>query len=212
MANDPRDLKTNRVEALCDGVFAIAMTLLILGITVPSAVNVPAAQLPAALRTIAPQILVYVISFANLGVLWIGQQNQYRFIVRVDRWFLWINIGYLLLISFMPLSTALLGHYPLGRPALIIYGVNVIVATLVLALHWDYATRSHRLTNESLSPILLRKAHGRLFAFAAAYGIAVLVSLAAPLAGLTLFLAAPLLNILPLSVERQLRAKESSKS
>lgn len=195
------DLKTNRVEALSDGVFAIAMTLLILGITVPSAATVPAEQLPVTLRAIAPQILVYVISFANLGVLWIGQQNQYRFIVRVDRWFLWINIGYLLLISFVPLSTALLGHYPLSRPALIIYGVNVIVATLVLALHWDYATRNHRLTNESLSPLLLRRAHGRLFAFATAYATAVLLSLAVPLAGLALFLAAPFLNILPLGLD-----------
>ena len=90
---------------------------------------------------------MYVISFINLGVLWVGQHNQYHFISeptagfsRADRWFLWINIGYLLLVSFMPLSTALLGHYPLNRLALFVYGANLLTATLVLALHWHYAT------------------------------------------------------------------------
>lgn len=150
------DLKTNRVEALSDGVFAIAMTILVLNIAVPTAATVSAEQLPTALRQITPQVLVYIISFINLGVLWVGQHNQDHFIVRVDRWFLWINIGYLLLISFMPLSTALLGHYPLNRVALIVYGVNLIAATLMLALHWDYATRGGRLSHEQVSPGLDR--------------------------------------------------------
>src|SRR5215470_3654394 len=134
------DLKTNRIEALSDGVFAIAMTILVLNISVPAAPTVSGQQLPAALRQLAPQVLVYVVSFVNLGVLWVGQHNQYHFIARADRWFLWINIAYLLLISFMPLSTALLGHYPLHRVALSVYGINLIGATLLLALHWYYAT------------------------------------------------------------------------
>ena len=141
MASDPAGaLGTARVAALCDGVFAIAMTILVLSIAVPTAETVPAERLPGALRQLAPQVLVYVISFINLGVLWVGQHNQYHFISRADRWFLWINIGYLLLVSFMPLSTALLGHYPLNRLALFVYGANLLTATLVLALHWHYAT------------------------------------------------------------------------
>ena len=109
------NLKTGRVEALSDGVFAIAMTILVLNISVPTAETVSADRLPDALGRVAPQVIVYIISFVNLGVLWVGQHNQYHFIDRADRWFLWINILYLLLISFMPLSTALLGHYPLHR-------------------------------------------------------------------------------------------------
>jgi len=103
------DLRTSRVEALSDGVFAIAMSILVLNISVPTASAVSADRLASTLCQPAPQVLVYVVTFINLGVLWVGQHNQYHFIARADRWFLWINIAYLLLISFMPLSTALLG-------------------------------------------------------------------------------------------------------
>src|SRR4030095_15950040 len=156
------DLKTSRVEALSDGVFAIAMTILGLNISVPTAETVSADQLPDALGRVAPQVIVYIISFVNLGVLWVGQHNQYHFIDRADRWFLWINILYLLLISFMPLSTALLGHYPLHRVALVVYGTNLIAATLVLALHWHYATAGGRLIRTELPPRVIGLGHRRI--------------------------------------------------
>ena len=199
------DLKTNRIEALSDGVFAIAMTILVLNISVPAAPTVSGQQLPAALRQLAPQVLVYVVSFVNLGVLWVGQHNQYHFIARADRWFLWINIAYLLLISFMPLSTALLGHYPLHRVALSVYGINLIGATLLLALHWYYATTGGRLAHEHLSPPVVRLAFRRILGSAGAYAVALALSLAVPLAGLALFLAVPLLNIMPFTVDRHFR-------
>ena len=199
------DLKTNRIEALSDGVFAIAMTILVLNISVPAAPTVSGQQLPAALRQLAPQVLVYVVSFVNLGVLWVGQHNQYHFIARADRWFLWINIAYLLLISFMPLSTALLGHYPLHRVALSVYGINLIGATLLLALHWYYATTGGRLAHEHLSPPVVRLAFRRILGSAGAYAVALALSLAVPLAGLALFLVVPLLNIMPFTVDRHFR-------
>src|SRR5262245_28545437 len=200
-------LGTARVAALCDGVFAIAMTILVLEIAVPTTETVPADQLPGALRKIGPQVLVYVISFINLGVLWVGQHNQYHFIARADRWFLWINIGYLLLVSFMPLSTALLGHYPLNRLALFVYGANLLAATLVLALHWHYATAGGRLTAGPLPPGVVRLAHRRILGSAAAYATALVLSVLVPVAGLALFLAVPFVNILPFGVDPHLRAR-----
>jgi uncharacterized membrane protein len=202
---------TARIEALSDGVFAIAMTILVLAIEVPSPKAVPAEQLPDALRRLAPHVLVYVISFVNLGVLWVGQHNQYHFIARVDRWFLWINIAYLLLVSFMPLSTALLGHYPLSRLALLVYGANLLAATLVLALHWHYAVRGGRLVGGGLSPIVIRRAHARILGSAGTYAVALVLSLLVPVAGLAVFLVVPFVSILPFAVDKHLRpASESS--
>jgi uncharacterized membrane protein len=208
VAGDPlASLKTSRVEALSDGVFAIAMTILVLNISVPTAETVSADQLPDALRHVAPQVIVYIISFVNLGVLWVGQHNQYHFIDRADRWFLWINILYLLLISFMPLATALLGHYPLHRVALVVYGTNLIAATLVLALHWHYAAGSGRLVRAQLSPRIVRFAHRRILGSAGAYTIALLLSLMVPLLSLALFLAVPLFNVLPFTLDRHFRSE-----
>jgi TMEM175 potassium channel family protein len=206
------DLKTSRVEALSDGVFAIAMTILVLNISVPTAETVSADQLPDALRQVAPQVIVYIISFINLGVLWVGQHNQYHFIDRADRWFLWINILYLLLISFMPLATALLGRYPLQRIALVVYGTNLIAATLVLTLHWRYATCGGRLVRPNLSRRVISLAYRRMLGSAGAYTIALVLSLLAPVASLALFLAVPLLNILPFTLDRHFGTRSNGRS
>jgi uncharacterized membrane protein len=149
------------VEALSDGVFAIAMTILVLNISVPTAETVSADRLLDALRQVGPQVIVYIISLVNLGVLWVGQHNQYHFIERADRWFLWINILYLLLISFMPLATA-----------------------RVIGL-----------------------AHRRILGSAGAYTVALLLSLMVPVLSLALFLAVPLFNVLPFTLDRHFRAE-----
>jgi uncharacterized membrane protein len=169
--------------------------------------TVPPEQLPGALRHLAPQVLVYVISFINLGVLWVGQHNQYHFIARADRWFLWINISYLLLISFIPLATALLGYYPLERLPLFVYGANLLAATLVLALHWQYVTAGGRLVARPLSPTVVRLAHRRILGSAGAFGTALLLSLLTPAAGLVIFLVVPFVNVLPFEVDRHLRQR-----
>jgi len=213
MTSDPAaSLGTSRIEALCDGVFAIALTILVLGIAVPTTEHVSADRLPEALRHLAPEVIVYVISFVNLGVLWVGHHNQYHFIHRADRWFIWINIAYLMLISFMPLSTALLGHYPFQRIALVTYGANLVAATLVLAAHWQYATTKSRLTDESLNPVIVHLAHRRMLGSVAAYGIATLVALAAPAVSLALFLVVPVLNILPFRIDRHFRSDSARAS
>jgi uncharacterized membrane protein len=201
-------LRTSRIEALSDGIFAVAMTILVLGIAVPTAEKVPAAELPQALRRLAPEVLAYVISFVNLGVLYVGQHNQYHFIRRADRWFIWINIAYLLLISFIPLSTALLGHYPLQRIALAVYGVNVIAATLMLAVHWQYATNHGHLVDRTLDPRIARLAYRRIASSTIAYAAALLLALIWPVVALTVYLIVPFVNILPYSIDKHFRAAE----
>ncbi len=131
----PGGLKTARVEALSDGVFAIAMTLLILDIAVPNVKSVSPAQLPGALRALGPEFLIYALSFIILGIYWVGHHNQYHYIGRSDRVFLWINILFLMFVAAVPFSTALLGRYPLERPALFVYGMNLIAASLHRIIH-----------------------------------------------------------------------------
>jgi uncharacterized membrane protein len=211
VSDDPAvDLRTSRIEALSDGVFAIAMTILVLNVAVPTAARVPADRLAAALVLLAPQILVYIITFINLGVLWVGQHNQYHFIAGADRWFLWINIAYLLLISCMPLSTALLGQYPLDHLALAVYGANLIAATLILGLHWHYATTGGRLTRAQVSSHVVSLAHRRILGSASAYAIAMILAFVLPAVALALFLVVPLINILPFTLDRHFESRRGA--
>src|SRR5947209_2907092 len=100
-------ISTGRVETLADGVFAIVMTLLILDIRAPDVVR-DSADLQGKLIALLPHIRGYALSFLILGVLWVGHHNQFYYIKRTDRIFLWINIAFLMCVAFIPFSSALL--------------------------------------------------------------------------------------------------------
>ena len=130
-------LGRNRIEALTDGVFAVAMTLLVLDIKVPELQQpLATAELPLKLVALWPKFLSYTISFVILGVYWVGHHVQLSFIRRADRPLLWINILFLLWVALVPFSTALLSEYSNTRLAIAIYGANLIAIGLTLALHW----------------------------------------------------------------------------
>lgn len=181
------------------------MTILVLNVTAPAREVVASQGLARALGHLAPQILVFAISFINLGVLWVGQHNQYHFIRCADRWFIWINIGYLMLISFIPFATALLGQYPFDRLAIFVYGATIITAELALDLHWRYASSGRRLVHEDMPATVVRLAHRRILTTAAAYAGAIVLSLLSPLLSLGLFLVVPFINIVPFGVDRHLK-------
>ena len=105
-------LSKTRIEALTDGIFAIAITLMVFDIKVPAVTQMNQLNLRHELIQLWPRFLAYVISFVMLGVYWVGHHNQYHYIRRTDRPFLWINIFFLMGISLIPFSTGLLGQFP----------------------------------------------------------------------------------------------------
>jgi len=90
-----------RIEALTDGIFATVMTVLVLGLSLPQA-GLSESGLEGEIVNLSPSILAYVFSFVVLGVYWIGHHNQFHYIKRTDRVFLWVNILFLLTIGFVP--------------------------------------------------------------------------------------------------------------
>jgi uncharacterized membrane protein len=101
-----------RIEALADGVFAIAMTLLILEVKVPDLLPDQIEQLPDRLLQLWPNFAAFGISFLICGVYWVGHHAQLHYIRRSDRFFIWLNIVFLMVISAIPFSAALIGEYP----------------------------------------------------------------------------------------------------
>src|SRR5262249_32801764 len=98
-----------RLAALSDGLFAIAMTLLVLDIHLPAAEGISdERQLWGALLALSPRLVVWLMSFLTLGIFWVGQQTQLNFFARSDRNLAWIHLAFLASASLMPLSTALL--------------------------------------------------------------------------------------------------------
>lgn len=111
------DKDTGRVEAFSDGVFAIALTLLILEVKVPHlAVDAPNRELGAALLSLWPSYLAFLLSFGVVLTMWINHHEFMRCVQRVDSRFLFANGFLLLMITFVPFPTAVLAEY-LGEPA-----------------------------------------------------------------------------------------------
>ena len=126
-----------RLAALSDGIFAVAMTLLVLDLHAPAAEAVHGEHdLWHALLTLAPRLLMYMMSFMTLGIFWVGQQTQLNHLQRSDRSLTWIHIAFLFLVTLTPASTALLAELTRYRLALLVYWLNIFL--LGTTLYWSW--------------------------------------------------------------------------
>jgi uncharacterized membrane protein len=132
-----------RLSGLSDGLFSVAMTLLVLDLRAPAAEAIHSEQdLLTALLALAPRLIPYLMSFLTLGIFWLGQQAQLDRLERSDRDLAWMHIGFLCAVSLVPFSTALLAEFITYRTALIVYWGNILLLGMVLLLTWRHATRS----------------------------------------------------------------------
>jgi uncharacterized membrane protein len=126
-----------RLAALSDGVFAVAMTLLVLDLRVPVMEAVHSEHdLWHGLVALSPRLLMYMMSFMTLGIFWIGQQTQLNHLTRSDRSLSWIHILFLFMVSITPFSTTLLAEFPEYRTALIAYWLNILLLGSTLYFSW----------------------------------------------------------------------------
>ncbi|MGZ3674901.1 MAG: TMEM175 family protein [Ktedonobacterales bacterium] len=163
---EPRDQQRTEVDSarerliyLSDGVFAIAITLLVLEITLPQLPTEFAAQeqkLPGALFALWPQIATYALSFIIVSVYWTTHQRIFHYITRVDNVLIWLNILFLLSVAFLPVPTNVLGRYGDHGAAVRFYALSLMVTGLIIIALWWYATSSHRLVDKQLDTALIR--------------------------------------------------------
>jgi uncharacterized membrane protein len=204
-------LKSSRIEALTDGVFAVIMTLLILDLRVPEiAAAQVAAKLPAALLALWPKLFSYALSFVMAGVFWVGHHNVLHFVRRSDRVFLWINILFLMTITFIPFSASLIGRYPRSRVAVVLYGANLIASTLTLYLTWRYPLSGHRLVDPDVDPEVIRGGSQRILIAPVVHSVGILAALIRPELGLAIFVLAPAVWIFPWGLDRHLTPTRGS--
>src|ERR1051325_103316 len=134
--------ETARVEAFSDGVFAIAITLLILEIKVPPVGH--DGHLREALAQLWPSFLAYVASFATIGVMWLNHHRLFTLSVKKDDGIIGLNLVLLLLISWMPFPTGLLAEHLLGpnsRTAGAVYAGSFFIIAIVFNVMWRYAVK-----------------------------------------------------------------------
>jgi uncharacterized membrane protein len=143
-----------RLAALSDGVFAIAMTLIVLEIRLPQGIEVRSeSDLLRALGTLEPRMLTYLLSFLTLGIFWVGQQTQLNHFERGDRALSWIHFAFLSVVCLLPFTTTLLSEYLAFRTALVLYWLNILLLGLVLLWSWRYARRAGLVKADALADV-----------------------------------------------------------
>jgi uncharacterized membrane protein len=139
-----RGFRTGRLEAFSDGVFAIAVTLLVLDIGVSATAG---HDLGAAIRGLWPSYLAYVASFSTIGAAWLGHNAITEYLERTDAAFVRLNLLLLLFVSFLPFPTRLVAEFihqdKAERVAVTFYGIILLLSSVLLQVLWRYAVRAH---------------------------------------------------------------------
>jgi uncharacterized membrane protein len=143
-----------RLAALSDGIFAVAMTLLVLDLRLDPSGPVSTEQdLLNALVKLSPRLLPYLMSFLTLGIIWVGQQTQLNQFARSDRNLTWIHLAFLLAVTLMPFSTGLLAEFLAYRTALVVYWFNILLLGATLFASWRYAWRASLLKDDTTAEV-----------------------------------------------------------
>jgi len=151
----------DRIGALSDGLFAIAMTLIVLEIQVPALPHGSGDDdLARALIDLAPRFVTYLLSFLTLGIFWNGQQTQLSYVRDGNRDLAWLELLFLAIIALFPFTTSLLAENIDLRLALGLYWFNIFLSGAVLYLIWTYISRAGLLregTGPEVGAAILRR-------------------------------------------------------
>lgn len=164
-----------RLAAISDGIFAVAMTLLVLDLHEPARELIHSERaLWHSVCAMFPQFVAYLMSFLTLAIFWNGQQAQLNRFARTNRHLTWIHLAFLFAVSIMPFSTRLLADFINYRTALLYYWGNIVLLGLVLYLSWRYASRAG-LVKDDTSAEARKAVESRILGAQALYGLGALL-------------------------------------
>jgi uncharacterized membrane protein len=182
---------TDRTETFSDAVIAIAITLLVLEIKVPVVRHDE--SLARALADEWPKYATFAVSFLTIGIMWINHHALFERIARIDRRLMFVNLGLLMAISFVPFPTAVLGDYvqdaDQGHVAAALYGMNMLIVGIGFVALWWHLLAHPELRAPGYSDADVRQSIRRTLPGPLTYVVAIVVSFVSAPAALALYAA-----------------------
>ena len=197
------EMTSARLETFSDGVFAIAITLLVLEFSVDAATE----DLGKALLHIWPSYLAYVTSFLTIGVIWVNHHALFDYVAHVDRAMLFINTLLLMVVAFTPFPTRLIAEFlregENEETAALTYGITFVIMAVVFQVLWRWMATGRRLIKPEVPQEEIDDVTRTFMPGIPIYAGAALIALVSPLASIVLYLAIAVFYALPPSIYRR---------
>ncbi|HVA29319.1 MAG TPA: TMEM175 family protein [Candidatus Baltobacteraceae bacterium] len=199
-------MSKERFEAFSDGVFAFAITLLVLGIVLPTFKNPPSDhQVRIALLRLWPNVVAYALSFSVIGIMWQNHHAIFRLVDRVDRKTVALNLMLLAGTVFIPFATSTLGAYPTMHSSTFLYGVVLTYTATIYNLMLAYLIRK-RAFLPSITPQVLGATVVAYRVGWATYALSTLLALWLPLASFAAYVLIAVYYLVPRGVDDDIAA------
>jgi len=199
MSNDPHKLplRSGRLEALGDGIFGVAMTILVIELSLPQIAGASAASFFAALQKAWQPFLCYAMSFVVLGIMWFGHRMMFEYIGKTNRYFIFLGVLFYMVVCLVPFTTKFLAANTFAWYAILLYGVNLSFCNLTLFAQWSYGINRKQLLEREL-PGEVRKEAKMLFLLSpAVYTVAIIISFFVPWVSICIYVVTPILYLVP---------------
>lgn len=170
-------ITTSRLLSFSDGVFSIAITLLVFNLKVPLLKHEANEQeLPGAILKMMPDFISYFLSFFVIGIYWVFHHWMFHYIVKVNNTLILLNMLLLLFISFLPFPSALMGAYGEHPFTAIFYLCTMVCTGLTSLLMWRHATHRRRLVHAQLNNKIITTYYHRILSAILIFLIAIPIS------------------------------------
>lgn len=197
-------MSSGRLEALGDGIFSVAMTILVIELKIPVVHGNSLRNLLHALYETRQELFCYFISFIVLGIMWFGHRMVFEYISRTNRYYIFLGVLFYMVVCLVPFSTRFLAANTSRWYAILMYGLNLSCCNLALYAQWLYGI--HRpVLHSRILPEEVRKEARRLFLISPLmYGIAIAISFYVPLVSIIIFFITPILYLIPNKIDKYL--------
>jgi uncharacterized membrane protein len=190
-------MNKNRLETISDGIFVIVMTLLILDVRLPANISINSnADLFNSLLTIKPKIISFAVSFFIIGGFMVGHHFIFSLMSKVNGVFVWINILYLLTISFLPFPTSILAENNDKFVALCFYAINIMVCGFFHTLMFWLIYKDENIRKHDVKPTDVKKYFLSGFLGTSTNVFAILLGLISVKLGFIVFIVTPIYFII----------------
>jgi uncharacterized membrane protein len=198
--NEPARMSRARLEAFSDGVFAFAITLLVLGFSLPALHDPSNRDLTAALLHLWPNLIAYALSFGVIGIMWQNHHALFRLVERIDRTTVLYNLLLLSGTAFVPFATSTLGTYPTMHASTFLYGLTLTYTATAFWLILNHLIR----TNAFAANVPRTRVAATLRAYRNGwftYIVATLLALVLPLISFAAYIAIAVYFLIPRGVD-----------